>query len=472
MSEFYIKSIFSGLVELDTGQDVIPDVAQSWEISEDGCRYIFHLRDDVFWSDGTQVTAADFEYAWKRTLDPANETQQAAARLLYDIKDAKAYHLGEISDQDQVGVKAVDALTLEVELEQPASYFIQILTSRYPVPRHAVEAYGDAWTDLDNIITNGPFQLTSYLPGESIILERNPTYHGRFSGNLQRVELNLSVHLRSPEEIEMYESDSVDSAFLGEATYHERHRYIEEYISEPSLFTHYVGFNTSRPPFDDPRVRQAFVMAVDRERLADEVLKGLEYPATGGFVSPGTPGHSPGIGLPYDPIQARQLLAQAGYPDGRDFPRLDLVYYRSLNVLEYLKAQWLDNLNVELTVGIRESVKVIFEEAVSRNIFYQGWTQDYPDPDNFLRVCVRSYLPHWRNEIYDRLLEEARRTSNQGVRIPLYQAADKILIEEAAIMPITYFRFHLLVKPWVKMPAGLIGLWLLKKDVIIEPHEE
>jgi oligopeptide transport system substrate-binding protein len=467
-SGFYIESIFSGLVKLGTELEIMPDVALSWEISEDGCRYVFHLRDDVQWSDGTQVTAEDFVYAWKRTLNPITEARQDVAGMRYDIKGARAYHMGEASDPDQVGARAIDELTLEVVLERPAGYFLHLLTTLFPVPRHVVEAHGEAWTDLDNLVTNGPFLLESFHQGESIILVRNSTFHGRFPGNLQQVEVKLNLPILSSGELEMYELDRVDIAKLGEATYPERHRYVEEYISGPEPGTIYVGFDTSRSPYDDPRVRRAFVMSVDRERLADEVLGGYQYPATGGLVPPVLLGHSPGIALPYDPDQARQLLAQAGYPEGRGFPGLELVYYRVPDVLEYLKAQWSHNLNVEIAIEIREWASVL-KELLGRNLLMMGWIPDYPDPDSFLRVCVRAHVPYWRNEAYDRLLEGARRTSNQGDRIPLYQAADKILIEEAVIMPIAYFRAHRLVKPWVKLPGGGLDFRNLKA-VIIEPH--
>jgi oligopeptide transport system substrate-binding protein len=449
--------------------ETIPDVAQSWEISKDGCRYIFHLRDDVYWNDGVQVTAVDFAYALQRTLNPTTEAPRSAATVLHDIKNARAYHSGEVSDPDQVGVKTIDPLTLEVELEKPASYFLDMLTFRFPVPRHVVEAYGEAWTDPANLVTNGPFQLESYQPGVSINLVRNPAYHGRFSGNLQRVEVNLSIPGGLTEELAMYESDSVDIANLGEATYPARHRHIEEYISEPQLRMHFVGFDTRHPPFDNPRVRQAFVMSVDREKLADEVLHGYQYPASGGLVPPGIAGHSPGIGLCYDPDQARQLLAQAGYPGGCGFPSLKFVGTGSQNlVLEYLRDQWLHTLNVEISIEIREFAKVL-KEMHSINLVLMGWSTEYPDPDHFIRVFIRSTVPHWQNKIYDRLLKEARRTSNQGDRIPLYQAADKTLIEEAAIMPLLYGRIHRLLKPWVKIRGGGINSLSLK-DTILEPH--
>jgi ABC-type oligopeptide transport system substrate-binding subunit/class 3 adenylate cyclase/ribosomal protein L40E len=467
-SWFYIKEIFSGLVEIGAGWEIIPDVAQSWEISEDGCRYVFHLRDDVYWSDGTQVTAEDFVYSWIRSLNPAVEAPGGKNLRLYDIKNARAYNEGDLSKHDQVGVMAIDKLTLGVELERAASYFLHMLITLYPVPSHVVEAHGDTWTDLGHIVTNGAFKIESYEPRESMSLVRDPTYHGGFSGNLERVEFKLIESRESLEELELYRRNSVDVVDLSEKTYHTRHRFADEYITGPLQSLYFVGFDTSRPPFDDLRVRRAFVMAVDRERLADEVFDGLFNPANGGYVPPTIPGHSPGISLPYDPIQARQLMTQAGYPDGQGFPTFKIAYPRRIH-LEPLVAQWLVNLNVEVAIEIMDWENVL-STVISRNIFFMGWNAGSPDPDYFLNVGIRSLLPHWRNDKYSQLLEEAQRTVDQEDRIRLYQAADKILIEDAVVMPIAYSMFHQLCKPWVKLPAGVSGFFCHFKDVIIEPH--
>jgi ABC-type transport system substrate-binding protein/class 3 adenylate cyclase len=355
----YISMIFSGLVEISAGWEIIPDVAQRWEISEDGRRYVFHLRDDVTWSDGTQVTAKDFVYSWIRSLDPATEAPGGKVYQLYDIKNARAYNKGEISNPDQVGVRAIDKLTLELELERAASYFLQMLSNLDPVPGHVVEAHGDAWTDLEHIVTNGAFQLDSYEPGGT--------------------EVKLIESRDSLEGFELYERNSVDIAYLNKITYHTRHRFAEEYLSEPGQGLHFVGFDTSRPPFDDLRVRQAFVMAVDREKLADEILDGFNVPASGGFVPPTIPGHSPGISLPYDPIQARQLMTKAGYPDGQGFPTFEIVWDRA-SMVEPFVAQWLVNLNVEVTIEITDWENVL-REYPRRNAYFNGWIANYPDPD-------------------------------------------------------------------------------------------
>ncbi len=469
-SIFYVRQMFSGLVQIGAGWEIIPDVAQSWEISEDGRRYLFHLRDDVYWSDGVQVTAVDFAYSLKRILDPATKAPIGVVSFFYDIKNARAYNKGEISEPDRLGVKAIDKLTLEVELGRAASYFLQMLINLYPIPSYVVETHGNAWTDLEHIVTNGAFQMESYVHGESISLVRNPTYHGRLSGNLERIEVRLTEKLSSPEEVvELYEGDRIDGMYLTDTTYHIRRSFAEEYVTEPCNGLFFVAFDTNRPPFDDLRVRRAFVMAVDRERLANEILDGAVDPATGGLVPPITPGHSPGISLTCDPSQARQLLAQAGYPDGRGFPEIELVWTRSRRtILEYLKSQWMANLNVE--VGLEFTyLKKLLTMFHRKNVYFTGWDADYPDPDSILRVGIRFNVPSWRNDQYDQLLREAQRTMVQADRIRLYQEADRLLIENAVVMPITYDRHHYLIKPWVKLPLGGIGYWSIK-NVIIEPH--
>jgi oligopeptide transport system substrate-binding protein len=373
-------------------------------------------------------------------------------------------------------VRALDEVTLVVELEGPTGYFLHLLTQNttYPVPRHVVEAHGEAWTEPGNIVTNGPFRLEAWQRGESMVLARNPEYYGRFRGNLQRVELSL---LADPSaRLEMYEangSDILDITYFPTAELdHARKRHAGEYVSLPWLRTTYVGFDVRRSPFDDPRLRRAFVLATDRETLADVVLRGQDSPATGGFVPPGMPGYSAGISLPYNPEQARQLLAEAGYPGGFGFPVVDALMGPGRESQGgYLQAQWRKNLGVEITWEIIELGTYLRLERELPAVFLLAWGADYPDPDSFLRVFFRWYDPEWwRNEAYDRLVEEARRVMDQGERMRLYGQADRILVEEAAIMPLTYRRLHLLVKPWVKkFPVSPVKWWFWK-DVIIEPH--
>jgi ABC-type oligopeptide transport system substrate-binding subunit/DNA-binding SARP family transcriptional activator len=466
--------LFSGLLEVSPDMSVLPDVARSWELLDGGRKYVFHLRDDVCWSDGIPVTAADFEYAWKRVLDPAR--RWPAANQLYDVQGARAYHRGQVADPDRVGVRAVGEFTLVVELEGPASYFPYLLafSPTFPVPRHMVQAFGDGWTEPGSLVTNGPFRLVGWDHGESMVLERNPSYHGRFTGNLERVECSF-LSGQPDRFLQRYEQDHLDicgdlpPADMNRA----RQRYAGEYVSGPRLSIDFLGFDVTRPPFDDRRVRQAFALATDRETLADVTLRGYAFPATGGFVPPGMPAHSPGIGLPYDPEGARHLLAEAGYPGGRGFPAMDCLARDDPGhdlLREYLGAQWLEILGVETTWEEIEWSR--FAYRISENtphLWMVGWWADYPDPDDYLRV-VWWFPPGWQNEAYDRLVEGARRATDQEGRMRMYQQADATLVEEAPVLPLAYLRFHMLVKPWVRRYLTSPLRWWFWKDVILDPH--
>ncbi len=469
-----IDQLFSGLLEQSPEMEVIPNIAHRWEVLAAGRQYIFHLRDDMYWSDGVPVTAFDFEYSWKRALQPAIGSPVATA--LYDIKNARAFHRGELTDPGQVGVQALDPVTLVVELEGPTSYFLQLLThnATYPLPRHVVEMYGHAWTDPAHLVTNGPFKLESWQPGQVITLARNFDYRGAATGNVARVELRFLAERSA--EITKYDADEIDISALWFLTGPEiervRQRHADDYLAGPMLNTHYIGFNLSRPPFNDRRVRRAFAMAIDKETLAHMVLGGYAFPASGGFVPVGMPGHSPGIGLPYDPDQARLLLAEAGYPGGRQFPALEWLSIPGTDrVMEYLQAQWAENLGVKLTSRAVPE-KLFFDKLrqAPAQLFRIGWKADYPDPDNFLRASTFRQETRWSNETYDRLVEQARRLTNQAERMALYRQADRILVEEAVIIPYLYLQRHQLIKPWVsRYPTSPLkaSFW---KDVVIEPH--
>jgi ABC-type oligopeptide transport system substrate-binding subunit len=297
-------------------------------------------------------------------------------------------------------------------------------------------------------------------------LTRNPSYHGRFPGNLEAVEVKLN--LDNPAALARYEANGADTVYLGMETYPARQRYVDEYISYNRPTTLFVSFDINQAPLDDLRVREAFVLAVDRDRLVGEVLGGRYHPASGGLVPPGMPGHSPGIGLPYDPEKARQLLAQAGYPSAQGFPMIQLELWRKFEMAaEYLSDQWRQNLGVEVEIDSLGWLEYL-KKKHSTDLVFRAWGADYLDPDNFLRVCVQYYIPSWRNEPYRRLLENASRSTHQKERMRLYQAADKILIEEAAIMPLKYGRWHGLVKPWVKVSNSYGTDYY--KYVILEPH--
>jgi ABC-type oligopeptide transport system substrate-binding subunit/DNA-binding SARP family transcriptional activator len=469
-----IKQIFSGLVELTPELDIVPDVARDWHVLDEGRKYIFRLREDVYWSDGLPVTAEDFEYSWKQVLDPV--VGSVNAHLLRVVKGAAAFQQGR-AGRDEVGIRALDRATLVIELEEPAGYFLQLISRLLPVPKHMVHTLGDAWAEVGDIVTNGPFRVESRKQGESLILARNPDYHGRFRGNVERVELAFGL---DPETcLEMYDSNALDVlSLVGYPLLKEqdlaRQRCTEEYTLMPTWRIRHIMFDAGQPPFDDSHVRQALALAIDREQLTDVIFKGFHSPATGGLLPPGMPGHSPGIGLPYDPERSRQLLAGAGYPDGHGFPTLDALLLNTFAPLgEYLHAQWQKNLGIEVpwkTVDWEEYIHINTIAGLQANMVIFGIYPAYPDPESLLGIEITQNSTNWRHAGYERLVKQARRLQDQEVRMQLYQQAEHILIAEAAIVPLCYHWYPMLVKPWIEkftISAVLDWFW---KDVIIEPH--
>lgn len=475
-SEALIDQLFSGLLEQNADLDVVPGVARSWEVLAGGRSYLFHLRDDVRWSDGRPVTAGDFAHAWRRFLDP--EKGSSLVSQLYSIKGARDFHEGRMTNWNQVGVHVIDETTLAVEMEEPTSYFphLMALSYGYPVPRHVVEAHGEQWTEVEHIVTNGPFRLEQWRPDEFMLLSRSPTYYGPFSGNLEKVQVYFSPD-GSSLPATMYANDELDvltffshrklpaseQDFL-------RLRFADDSITTPWLLTIYLGFVTTHPPFDDPRVRRALAMAANKEPYAHVIRSGSESPALGGFIPPGMPGHSRGIGLPYDPEAASRLLAAAGYRAGRDFPTVRAVTgpHRS-DAASYLQAQWRANLGLDIAWEIsdrRVSLAQINQGAA--DLFIVGWIADYPDPANYFtrnHHVIRQL--RWHDPTFVALIDQAERTFEQNERIELYRQADKIVIDAAAMVPLVYGQNQTFIKKWViHYPVSASKFWYWK-DVVV-----
>jgi ABC-type oligopeptide transport system substrate-binding subunit/serine/threonine protein kinase len=476
-SASFINELFSGLVQLGPDLSIVPDVAQSWDVLAGGKGYRFRLRENVFWSDGRQVTADDYEYAWKRVLDPSLGSR--AQDLLFDIKGAREYSNGD-RDPDDIGVRTEDDLTLVVELEHPTGYFLQLLANSQsaPVPKHVVETHGDSWTRPEHIATNGAFHLEAWEPRERITLKRNLKYHGRSEGNVEVVEARI-YREQGEDPIRWYEEDNLDLLLLYWLSPHEadraRHQHANDYMTLPSLGELYLCFDSSRPPFADSRVRKALSQAIDREALAEIGFRGQHSPATGSFVPPGLPGHISDVALPFDIHRAKELLKEAGYPNGADFPKIECLA-PSLPAHEvlvtHIRDQWFENLGIETTWESIELGDILSQlRKQVPNVFTSAWAADYPDPDNFLRIAPREALEVWENPRYFELVESARRSINQEERIRMYMEAQQILIDEAPIFPLTYNRGHVLLKPWISQYPLSTMWWNDWKNVIIDDHE-
>jgi len=479
MSEDYVSSrvidqLFRGLVSLSPELDVVPEVAQSWQVLDGGRRYRFHLRPDARWSDGHSLTARDFVYAWKRALDPATSGDPQRLQV---IKGARDFQQGKDQGGERLGVRALDDRTLDVELEEPVSHFLYLLTevNACPVPQHVVARHGSQWTAVGTMVSNGPFTLKAWDRVERMELARNPLYGRPSRGNVQQVELHFPASLSVP--LEQYVRGELDVLTMTDAAVQEadriRRQFAAEYLSAPWPFTIYLAFVTSRPPFDDLRLRQALAMGCDRERLANVVLRGMYSPGSGGFVPQGMPGHSPGIGLPYDPQRARRLLAAAGHPGGDGLAVLDALTVPPIDPLitQFLQAQWQENLGIQVRWEVLDWP--LFSGRLREDppqLYILAAIAAGPDPGGFVAADFLREETRWANPAHEKLVEQARLALDQPVRLALLRQADAILVREAPVVPLFYGRQHMLIKPWVRsFPISPVNRWHCE-DAVIEPH--
>jgi oligopeptide transport system substrate-binding protein len=447
-----IENLMDGLTRFDRDLRPVPAVASSWDVSDDGRRYVFHLRPDVQWSDGAPVTAADFEYAWKRLLNPKTGAQYAY--FLYPLANAKAYNSGALADASAVGVRALSATELEVVLDRPLAYFPSLTTFMvtFPQRRDLIERYGDHWTDPGRLATNGPFRLESWQHEYRLMLSANPTYYGGTPA-VDRVALYV-VNERTTE-LTLYETGDLDYAQLPPEAI-PSFEGTPEHRRLPILRGYYTGFNVTKPPFTDARVRRAFALAIDREEFP-MILRGGER-AAHSWVPPGMFGYEPDIGLRYDPKRARRLLAESGFPDGRGLPPIEYVFNTGpVNTLiaENLQAQWKRNLGVDVRLdNVEWKVYLKRLEQDAPGIFRLGWGADYPDPDNFLALFTAdsgNNHTRWANAWYDALIADAASEPDPAQRLAMYRAAQRLLTEnDVPIVPLFTHVQNIVVKPWVR----------------------
>ncbi|MBI2358637.1 MAG: peptide ABC transporter substrate-binding protein [Deltaproteobacteria bacterium] len=447
-----IGNLMVGLTEFNQDLKPAPVIARSWDIREGGKTIVFHLRDDVTWSDGKKVRAQDFEYSWKRLVH--SKTASEYAYILFDIVNAEAFHRRKIDDHRLVGVTAKDDLTLEVRLRHPASYFLSITTFEvtYPQRQDIVERYGARWTEPQNIVTNGPFLLASWKHEDAIELRANSRF---FLGKpaIERVDMYMINEKTTA--LALYEQGKLDFLDNHSIPIFEKPRLakLEGFRRVPQLRGYYYGFVTDRKPFDDARVRKAFALAIDR-RVFPRILHGGEEPATS-WIPPGMLAHNPETGLSYNPAEARKLLSAAGYPDGKGFPQVTLGYNTDEDhkiVAEAIQGMWKQNLGVLVRLDNQEW-KVYLRKLQSDppHIFRLGWGADFPDPDNFVRLFTSASgnnNTRWKNPRYDELVDLAAREWNTQKRIRLYNEAQRILCEtDLPIIPLFTTAESTLLRP-------------------------
>jgi oligopeptide transport system substrate-binding protein len=461
-----------GLVAEDALADAIPGQAESWDISEDGLVYTFHLRDGITWTDGEPVKASDFEFAFRRLFDPA--TASDYAYLQYPIKGGSEIGDGSMPvDSPDFGVKAIDDKTLEITLEGPTPFFLQALThyTAYPVPQHVIEAVGDDWTNVENIVGNGPYKIVEWVPGNYIRAEKNPDYYD--AANVQIDEVYYYVQDDLAAAFSRYRAGEYD--ILTDLPGDQQQMVIDQMAGEghftPFLGVYYYVINQEKEPFNNVDVRKALSMAINRDVIGPDVLGSGEIPAYG-WVPPGTANYEgvepytpDWIEAPYEErvAQAAEIMAGLGYT--KDSPlTLQLKYNTNDNhqrVAVAIQSMWSEiGVNAEL-FNSETAVHYDSLRAGDYDVGRAGWLLDYSDPSNVLDLLRKGVeqdgVMNWgnnygryNNDEFNSLMDQAAAEPDLAARAALLGQAETIAMDEVGAIPIYWYLASNVVKPSVQ----------------------
>jgi oligopeptide transport system substrate-binding protein len=467
-----VGAIFSGLVRIDKDLKIVPDLAESWKVSDDGKTYTFSLRKNAKFHDGRQVTAADFKYSWERACDPAVKSPKASS-FLADIAGAKERLAGTAPGIS--GVKVVDDYTLEVTLVTAKPYFLgEIAQPVAFVVDKANVAKGARWYEQPN--GTGPFKMKTWQKDSLLVLERNDSFY------LEPAKLkNLVFKLFAGNSMQLYENGEID--ITGVSTTNQdkvldpANSLNKELVTGFSYDIAYVAFNITKAPFDDPKIRQALAMAIDVNKLIDVTLKGRAERATG-FVPPGIPGNNPALQpLPYDLEKAKQLIKDSKYQSADKVPPITMyVVYGVSSTQQAIIGMW-QSLGLQVNTQVISNLQDYYDRVHRKEFqtYVTSWRADYIDPQNFLEIFFQSQSPEngfaYNNPDVDAALAKAGMEKVEATRIKMYQDIEKIVLNDLPAVPLWWkAKTYTLVKPYVKGYVALpvdINIW---REISVLPH--
>jgi len=456
-------ALFEGLTAADTQTlQVTPAAAKNWEISEDLKTYTFHIDENARWSDGAKLKASDFVFAWRRILSPKLGAEYSS--MLFIIKNARAYNAGKLQNAQDLGIRAIDDNTLQVTLEEPTPYFLSMLyhTAFAPLPEHVLKklncanARDAAWTLPKNMVSNGPFILEKNLIGDKVLLLRNPLYRDASNVIPNGVAFfpidNLNTEDRAFEAGQLHITNSVPPQRI-DAIKREAPRTL---LSKPWLGTYYYLINTRKAPLDNPLLRAALSLAIDRPAIIENFLKGGQSPAYG-LVPNGCGGYAGGAYTGFDPAKARALLKEAGYENGKGLPKIRISYNTSEQhrpIAEAVQAMWKKELGIDAELyNLSWPAYLDDRRRGDFEIVRASWIADFDAPENFLSIFESSSgLNHggFKSAKFDALLAQAARAQNNARRMLLLKEAEETLFESAPLIPLFYYGRVCRVSPLVK----------------------
>jgi len=460
VSDKVIRSIFDGLVKISPEGQYVPAIAERWDVNEDGTVWTFYLRDDVRFHNGREVKAGDFAYSFKRVLDP--NTASPRVWVLDRIKGATAFNSGEV--QDVEGIEVLDDYTLRITLEEPFAPFLGLMamSSAYVVPQEVVEEQGGSFaSEPAATVGTGPFILREWNHNNYLLLQSNEEYFtGRpyVDGLRYRIIAEPLTRLQEFRAGNLHHTD-IPADVLSDV----RNDPVESelIVSRPLLDVYNLGFNCEKEPFkDNPTLRKAFCYAIDRQYIINEVLNGLMTEAES-IVPPGIFGYDAGLeGYGYDEVRARELLAEAGYPDGEGLPEITLYFDSRPPRPDICQVVQQNLARIGVDINLHQLEWGAFLEAVDAGepaFFQLTWLADYPDPENFLFVLLHSdqwgppgNSTRFGNDEFDRLVEQAGSITDLDRRWELYSEAERIAYDEAPWLLLFWNKCTILVAPEVR----------------------
>ncbi len=479
-----ISALYEGLVTLDEATlQPRPGLAEKWEISDDGLTYTFHLRAGLKWSNGEALTTADFLYSFKRAISPSLASEYKD--VYFPVVNAEAYARGEVKDFAQVGFAAPDASTLIVHLRRRTQYFLTLLRNNcwYPVYSANVEKYGkpddrsNPWTRRPPLVSNGPFRLVAWRDDRDVEVEKNPNYWDAAHVRLNGIRFFSNESLQGQELAFRAGQLHVTWSLPVSKVPAYRERNPNALRVEPSFETYFVRFNVTRKPFDDPRVRRAFSLAIDRTAIVSKVLNGGQTAAES-LTPAGLAGYVPPTAVLTNEEEAKALLAAAGFPGGQGFPKVDFLTIGSETdqlIAEALQQMWRKTLGVD--VGISQQEFKIFLQSISNTTLNYAlargrWIPEYPDPLSVLDIMTGISGINgtgFADKTYDSMLYEADGLPSAATRNAGFAQAETYLLQQSPIAPIYFgtsaFLIHPAVHGWSKSPLGFHNF----KDVWLAP---
>ncbi len=458
-----INCLMEGLVAYHPTDDEIPypGAAESWDLSEDGTTWTFHLREDGRWSNGDPVTAQDFVYSWRRVLAPGLGNEYAD--WMYMVKGAEAYHKGEMDDITRVGVYADDDYTFRVELNEPVADFLKVMLNHSFLPVHppTIEKFGgpgvrqSGWTRPESYVGNGPYRLVKWEPDSVIRIERNPHYWD--AGNVRTEAFEFYPISDENTELRAFESGQLhitNSCPVNMREYYEQ-KFPDQIRFDPYAGVYFFRINTTRPPLDDVRVRQALALSVDREQIIRRLLKGRERIATT-YVPDGIGGYHPDPREGFNPGRARELLAEAGYPGGKGFPEVEVLFNTSDNhrkICEAIQNMWRQELGIGVALTNKEwKVYLNVTQNMQYDIARAGWIGNLY-AYSFLRTLL-SYSPNnetgYDDPEFDRLVEASMHTLDDEANHELIRAAENRMLDYQPVIPLYWYTNIYLINPRIR----------------------